>query len=95
VEAYGRDGVAALAVTDEGPGLRADEAERAFARFWRGQDSGPGSGLGLAIVKATAERHGGRAYAAGPRFTIELPALRDLSESAATTTGEEREKGST
>ena len=33
----------------------------------------PGSGLGLAIVRATAERHGGRAYADGARFTIELP----------------------
>jgi len=95
VEAYGHDGIAGLAVTDEGAGLRDDEAERAFARFWRGHDSGPGSGLGLAIVRATAERHGGRAYAAGTRFTIELPALRDISESAATTTGEEREKGST
>jgi two-component system, OmpR family, sensor kinase len=95
VEAYGRDGIAALAVTDEGAGLSEDEAERAFTRFWRGHDSGPGSGLGLAIVKATAERHGGRAYAAGTRFTIELPALRDLSESAATTTGDAREKGLT
>jgi two-component system, OmpR family, sensor kinase len=74
------NGVARLAVSDEGPGP--EDAEQAFARFWRGGHGEPGSGLGLAIVRATAERHGGRAYAEGSRFTIELPALRDLSESA-------------
>jgi two-component system OmpR family sensor kinase len=87
-------GVARLSVRDEGPGLDPNEAQRAFERFWRGHQGGPGSGLGLAIVRATAERHGGRAYAEGARFTIELPALRDLSESAGRTNGEEPEKGS-
>jgi signal transduction histidine kinase len=79
------DGLAWLTVTDEGDGLSPDEAEQAFGRFWRGRNGRPGSGLGLAIVRATAERHGGRAYARGSRFTIELPALRDLSDSAPTT----------
>ncbi len=82
------DGLAQLSVRDKGSGLQPDEAERAFERFWRGDRSGPGSGLGLAIVRATAERHGGRAYADGACFTIELPALRELSESSATTRGE-------
>jgi signal transduction histidine kinase len=79
VEAGATNGVASLVVSDEGNGLGADEEEQAFARFWRGRDRADGSGLGLAIVRATAERHGGRAYADGARFTIELPALRDLS----------------
>jgi two-component system, OmpR family, sensor kinase len=74
-----------LTVTDEGSGLRAEEQSLAFARFWRGQTASPGSGLGLAIVKATAERHGGRAYIEGTRFTIELPAVRELSDSSTTT----------
>jgi two-component system sensor histidine kinase MprB len=87
-----RDGHALLMVEDEGPGLRAEETKLAFGRFWRRQ-SGGGSGLGLAIVKATAERHGGRAYAEGSRFTIELPAVRDLSEFGATTDNEKPEKG--
>ena len=87
------DGLARLSVTDEGKGLQPFEAERAFRRFWRGEHGRPGSGLGLAIVQAIAERHGGRAYAEGARFTIELPALRDLSESAATTDGEPTERG--
>jgi two-component system, OmpR family, sensor kinase len=88
------DGVARLTVSDEGPGLQPYEAERAFERFWRGRRDKSGSGLGLAIVRATAERHGGRAYANGSRVTIELPALRDLSESPGTTDGAKSEKGS-
>ena len=67
-----------LSVTDEGGGLQPYEAERAFERFWRAR-GGSGSGLGLAIVRATAERHGGRAFAAGSRFTIELPATEPVS----------------
>ena len=93
IAADGADGLARVSVSDEGPGLEPDEAERAFERFWRGNEDGAGSGLGLAIVRATAERHGGRAFAKGSRFTIELPVLRDLSESRGTTTGEETEKG--
>jgi two-component system, OmpR family, sensor kinase len=92
VETRTRDGLALLTVADEGPGLRAEEAKLAFGRFWRGGGGG-GSGLGLAIVKATAERHGGRAYADGSRFTVELPAVRDLSESGVTREGEALEKG--
>jgi signal transduction histidine kinase len=86
VETTSRDGLALLTVADEGNGLRAEEAALAFGRFWRGHTESAGSGLGLAIVKATAERHGGRAYVEGARFTVELPAVRDLSESGATTT---------
>jgi two-component system, OmpR family, sensor kinase len=94
VAAEQADGLARLSVTDEGRGLQPYEAERAFERFWRRPGGALGSGLGLAIVGATAERHGGRAYAEGSRFTIELPVLRDLSSSAATTQAEEPEKGS-
>ncbi len=94
VEVAGNDGTATLSVSDEGKGLQPYEAARAFERFWRGRHGTPGSGLGLAIVRATAERHGGRTYAKGSCFTIELPALRDLSESPATTDREEPTKGS-
>jgi two-component system OmpR family sensor kinase len=87
------NGVARLSVSDEGTGLAPDEVEQAFDRFWRGREGKPGSGLGLAIVRATAERHGGRAFAEGSRFTIELPALRDLSDSAPTTGRTEPGKG--
>ena len=65
-----RTGEAALlSVSDEGAGLDRAAAKQAFERFWRGSHDDSGSGLGLAIVRATAERHGGRAYAEGSRFT--------------------------
>jgi signal transduction histidine kinase len=79
VAAEQENGVARLSVADEGKGLSPEEAEQAFGRFWRGAGGKPGSGLGLAIVRATAERHRGRAYAEGSRFTIELPALEALA----------------
>jgi signal transduction histidine kinase len=80
------DGRASVTVRDEGPGLAPDEAAHAFERFWRGPGAREeGSGLGLAIVRAVAERHGGSASVAGSAFTIELPAVKELSSSAGTT----------
>jgi signal transduction histidine kinase len=75
-----RDGRALLAVEDSGPGPSPGDREHAFERFWRSQPEGRGSGLGLSIVRATAERHGGRAFVEGSRFTIDLPAVRKASE---------------
>jgi signal transduction histidine kinase len=49
-----------LHVVDEGPGLTAEERERAFDRFWRGRGSAEGSGLGLAIVKRLVAADDGR-----------------------------------
>lgn len=52
-----------LAVSDTGPGLRAEERERVFDRFYRGRDSKvPGSGLGLAIVREVARLHDGATF---------------------------------
>lgn len=68
---------AEVSVTDTGPGFAPGTEEAAFDRFWRGDDvAAPGSGLGLAIVRATAERHGGRAWASGSTVTFSLPADR-------------------
>jgi signal transduction histidine kinase len=78
-EAGGR---ALVSVEDEGTGLDAPDREHAFERFWRARPDGRGSGLGLPIVRATAERHGGRAFAEGSRFTIDLPVVRKASESS-------------
>lgn len=54
-----------LSVTDDGPGIVADERERVFDRFHRGEAARAagdtrGSGLGLAIVKRIVDRHGAR-----------------------------------
>jgi signal transduction histidine kinase len=47
-----------LHVTDQGPGMSADDRRRAFDRFWRGASNNGGhSGLGLAIVRQLAARN--------------------------------------
>jgi signal transduction histidine kinase len=74
----------AIAVTDDGPGMSADELDHAFERFWRA-DSGVsqrvgGTGLGLAIAKSLVELHGGEIAASssadGTSFRFTLPVTR-------------------
>jgi len=74
-----RDGVS-LVVEDEGPGVRGEDVERIFDRFWRapGAPEG-GTGLGLAIARWVVERHGGSITVDpvtphGARFAVRLPA---------------------
>jgi signal transduction histidine kinase len=71
------NGVAGVAVTDEGTGFSRDEEELAFERFWRSDSARgrEGSGIGLAIVKASVERHGGSVRAHGSTVTITLPTV--------------------
>jgi signal transduction histidine kinase len=73
---------AVLEVADDGPGIPAQDRERAFGRFSRLDDARnregeDGAGLGLAIVRATAEAHGGSVTLAdagpGLRATVRLP----------------------
>ncbi|HEU5308601.1 MAG TPA: HAMP domain-containing sensor histidine kinase [Acidimicrobiia bacterium] len=75
---------AVVEVRDEGPGMTADVAERAFERFSRADVSrsrhAGGSGLGLAIVRAIVVSHGGEvalesAPGAGTTVRVELPEL--------------------
>ena len=94
VEVRQENELALLEVEDDGPGPALGDERLVFERFWRGRQDGRGSGLGLAIVKATVERHGGRAYVTGSRFTIELPALRKASENEGTVVEESYQKGS-
>lgn len=48
-----------LEVTDEGPGIPVEQAQRVFTRFGVGDDSSGGTGLGLAIASWIAQLHGG------------------------------------
>jgi two-component system sensor histidine kinase MprB len=72
-----------LTITDEGPGIPADDLPFVFDRFYRSAQarSLPGSGLGLAIVRRVVETHGGQVaaepLARGTRMRLRLPVLRD------------------
>lgn len=71
-----------LEVTDTGPGLSAEDAERVFERFYRTDTSrarsSGGTGLGLSIVQALVTAHGGEVGVrsspeAGTTFMVRLP----------------------
>lgn len=70
-------------VADNGVGMKPEDAEHIFERFYRADTSRTrstgGSGLGLAITKSLVEAHGGTvtvktAPGQGSTFTISLPA---------------------
>ena len=78
-----RDGTdVVLTVADEGPGMDADTATRAFERFYRGDPARSratgGAGLGLSIVAAIVEAHGGTVALlptdTGATFEVRIPA---------------------
>ena len=72
-----------LAIQDNGPGLRAEDLDRIFQRFYRTdvsrqREGDGGSGLGLAIAKSIVEMHGGKLSAEsemgkGLKVIITLP----------------------
>jgi two-component system sensor histidine kinase TctE len=69
---------AQLCVSDNGPGIPAQDRERVMERFVRGTDTGNGCGLGLAIVREIIERHRGTvslsdAIPHGLQVTLDLP----------------------
>jgi len=75
-------------VDNEGAAPSADQRERMFRRFSRGEtvQNGAGAGLGLYFVRTVAERHGGAAGGDGAagriRFWVELPAAVDAAPEA-------------
>lgn len=77
-----------VAVTDDGIGIREDEQELVFERFYRAKDRRianiTGSGIGLALARQVARLHGGDITVKsqidkGSTFTLTLP----LSQAAA------------
>jgi two-component system sensor kinase FixL len=76
-------------VSDTGPGVRDDVAERLFEPFVTSRSAG--LGMGLAIVRGIVEAHGGRIWAeraadGGARFCFTLPTeepVLELSEAEA------------
>ena len=73
-------GLVELRVTDEGPGMTAEQKARAFDRFWRAGSGGGGSGLGLAIALRLVEIDGGTielrdAATGGLEAVVRFPAV--------------------
>jgi signal transduction histidine kinase len=79
------DGALVFDVKDSGPGVREEDLERIFERFYRADAArtntgdASGSGLGLSIVRAIAQVHGGEAAAfngetSGVLFRVTIPA---------------------
>ena len=60
VEVRESEGGAVISVSDDGPGIPADEFQHVFKRFYRLEQSRqtPGNGLGLTLVAAVARLHG-------------------------------------
>jgi two-component system, OmpR family, sensor histidine kinase SenX3 len=79
-----REGLATVSVTDQGPGITAEEQDRIFERFYRidaarSRQTG-GTGLGLSIVKHIISQHGGEVSVwsqpgQGSTFTVRLPEM--------------------
>lgn len=82
LRARSRAGEVLVSVSDEGPGIAAEELPLIFERFYqvgnRRSRKTHGTGLGLAITRSIAEAHGGRIEAAsalgqGTTMTLVLP----------------------
>lgn len=72
------EGVVRLCVSDDGPGMAHEDADRIFDRFFRAGGGGAGSGLGMSIVHAVVRSHGGEVSirtspGTGLAVTVTLP----------------------
>ncbi|MFC7296344.1 ATP-binding protein, partial [Marinobacter aromaticivorans] len=69
--------IASIVVTDDGPGVKANEISSLGQRGLRLDEQTPGHGLGLAIVREIVERYGGSitfsCTSRGLRVTVEIP----------------------
>ncbi|NNG04564.1 MAG: HAMP domain-containing protein [Inquilinus sp.] len=84
IKAWRENGVVAVSIADEGPGIPESKVAAIFDRFYTerpaGEKFGTHSGLGLSISKQIVDAHHGQIFAAnrrdrsGARFTVRIPA---------------------
>jgi two-component system, OmpR family, sensor histidine kinase KdpD len=83
VELSAEPGMVIVTVTDQGPGIPAEQLERVFEKFYRGRErdrEASGTGLGLTICRRVVEGMGGTirvespaAGSRGTRVVVQLP----------------------
>jgi PAS domain S-box-containing protein len=94
VRAEARGAELQFSVSDNGPGIAAEQLPHVFDRFWQARHGDRrGAGLGLSIVRGIVEAHGGRVWVESQlgtgttfHFTVPLqraPDERELAPSAA------------
>jgi signal transduction histidine kinase len=79
-------GHAVVEVSDQGPGITAEDVPHVARPFFQGRSARGGYGLGLAIARAVAERHGGQLLIVsvpgqGTTMRLVLPVHRRISVS--------------
>jgi signal transduction histidine kinase len=72
--------MAAVSIQDTGIGIKEDDLQKIFDRFYRVESAYPGSGLGLSIVSAIVKAHNGTINVQsrmreGTTFIVELPLI--------------------
>ena len=82
IDCHEERGEALFSVSDNGPGIRAEELPHVFDVYWQGREKKrTGAGLGLAIARGIVETHGGRIWVEsvlgkGAAFFFTIPSAR-------------------
>lgn len=83
VKIEGLDGRVRIQVSDSGPGMPAEEADKIFDRFYQVEGTeAQGTGIGLALVKELVDLHGGQisvesVRGEGATFKVTLPCRKE------------------